>query len=391
MNYVFMDKYEGKELIGFVENNRLVDLYADGGKKEVVSYIYRGRVKDVVDGMNSAFIDIGSNKNAFLSLKDALPLDYLYEDGDYKISDFLKEGEDIIVQVKKDGTETKGAKVSTHIELPSKNIILTPYSEKIRISRKIKDREEVSRLREIAQGMKFENIGMIIRTSAYLEDSVSLVKEYEGLVEDFKKIQREKNFLPCPKLIYKPLEDWELGLVRRLGQLDRIIVKTKEDLEDLRELLRNHNLNEDKLSLDPDYNFIYDKSVYNDFKTALARKVRLGSGGSIVIDQLEALTAIDVNTESIAAKKTFRKNILKTNLEAALAISREIRLRNLSGIILVDFINMEKKEDRDKLIESLEREFQKDSVKANIYGFTKLGLLEIARTKKRKSLKEIFN
>lgn len=390
MNYIFIDTGCELDKIGFVEENRLIEIYFDSKDKTDISSIYRGRVKDIVRGMESAFIDIGFEKNAYINLKDAVSKDKLYSRDKFTITDFLREGEEVIVQVKKQGNEKKGPKVTTHIEIPSMSLILTPYSNKIRVSRKIRQREEAERLKEIGRKIQVRDYGMIFRTSSYLESEEKLENEYKSMLEIYEKLERERNFLPCPKLLYRPILDWEFLILNKLEDLDKIIVNRLEKYKEIEELLDKFELPKEKLLLDESYSFQYDERVYKYFNQALKRKLDLKSGGSIVIDELEALTAIDVNSEGVNSKKSLRKNILKTNLEAAIFISQEIRLRNISGIILIDFINMDKKEDRDYIIKVLENELNKDSIKSNIYGFTKLGLLEIARSKKRKSLKEIL-
>lgn len=392
MTYMFLDSRQGLRIVGLVQKDRLREIYIDSDlKPSNIASIYRGRVESVIKGMNSAFIDIGSENNAYLNLKDALPRDKMYDrPSDYSITDFLDQGQELIVQVKKEGSETKGPKVTTHLELGGRNIILLAYSDRVNISRKIRDRDQVARLRSLAQEIKLKDYGMIIRTSSQSVSNEELRDEYRELVGIYEKIDRERNFLPTPKLLHKPLLDWENLLVRKYANLEEIIVNGEKDFKELENLLVDQGLDPGKLRLDKDYRLDYDERVYPDLTRGLERKVNLRSGGSIVIDELEALTAIDVNTESSLGNRSFRKNVLRTNREAAREIAYQIRLRNISGIILIDFINMED-DHRELVRESLEEELRKDSIASTVYGYTRLGLLELSRTKKRRSLKEEYN
>ncbi|MFS8540852.1 MAG: Rne/Rng family ribonuclease [Tissierellales bacterium] len=392
MNYIFIDTKDGVEKVGIVENDKLVEFYLNyENKGQMVGNIYRGRVKNVLQGMEAAFVDIGDDKNAYLDLKSAIPQD-LKSKKDINIRDVVKVGQEIIVQVVKEPTETKGAKVTTNITLPGRLIILTPYSEKISISRKIQDEEEINRLKSIGEKIKTDNIGMIFRTNSQWASEELLAKEYSDLIDLFKKIEREKNFLPCPKLIYKEIELSEKVIRDSYSEkIDKIIVNDREKYNRLIELddIFFSGLKE-KLFYDEDFDINYEENILNGLKTALDRKVPLKSGGYIVIDETEALTVIDVNTGKFIGNINLEDTVVKTNLEAAEEIARQIRLRNLTGIILIDFIDMKDHKDIELIIEKLEEYLKKDKNKANIVDITKLGLVELTRRKTRNSLSNNF-
>jgi ribonuclease G len=392
MNYIFIDTKDGVEKVGIVENDKLVEFYLNyENKGQMVGNIYRGRVKNVLQGMEAAFVDIGDDKNAYLDLKSAIPQD-LKSKKDINIRDVVKVGQEIIVQVVKEPTETKGAKVTTNITLPGRLIILTPYSEKISISRKIQDEEEINRLKSIGEKIKTDNIGMIFRTNSQWASEELLAKEYSDLIDLFKKIEREKNFLPCPKLIYKEIELSEKVIRDSYSEkIDKIIVNDREKYNGLIELdnIFFSGLKE-KLFYDEDFDINYEENILNGLKTALDRKVPLKSGGYIVIDETEALTVIDVNTGKFIGNISLEDTVVKTNLEAAEEIARQIRLRNLTGIILIDFIDMKDDKDIALIIEKLEEYLKKDKNKANIVDITKLGLVELTRRKTRNSLSNHF-
>ncbi len=392
MNYIFIDIKDGIEKVGIVENDRLVEFYlGDENKSQLVGNIYRGRVKNVLQGMEAAFVDIGDNKNAYLDLKSAISHE-LKSKKDLNIRDVVKVGQEIIVQVIKEPTETKGAKVTTNITLPGRFIVITPYSDKISISKKIQDEEEINRLKAIGDKIIEDKIGMIFRTNSQGVSETILEKEYSDLVDLFRKIEKEKNFLPCPKLIYKEMDLSEKVIRDSYNEkMDRIIVNDKEKYNRLIEL-------EDiffpgikgKLFYDEDFDINYQECIINGLKSALDRKVPLKSGGYIVIDETEALTVIDVNTGKFIGNINLEDTVVKTNLEAAEEIARQIRLRNLTGIILIDFIDMKDHKDIELIIEKLEEYLSQDKNKANIVDITKLGLVELTRKKTRNSLSNNF-
>lgn len=393
MDYIFIDINQGMERVGVVENNRLVEFYINNREeKKAVGNIYRGRIINTLPGMEAAFVDIGEGKNAYLHIRDALPKNMLYEDKKPSIDKIVKNGEEIIVQIVKEPLGNKGPKVTTHITLPGNFMVLKPFSKSINVSKKIRDKDEIQRLKSIGKDMQIDNMGIIFRTKAFQIEEDILEKEYHSLINLYKKIEREKNFLPCPKLIYKEMELIHQILRDVYNEKNhKIIINNKEEYENLLELegVFLSNLQE-KLVYDKDFNIDYQGNINLEIKNALNRKVDLNSGGYIVIDEVEALTAIDINTGKYIGENNLEETVLKTNLEAAEEIAIQIRLRDIGGIIIIDFIDMKDKEDVEILLKKLRKALNKDRNRANIIEMTKLGLVEITRKKTRNSLKYDF-
>lgn len=389
MNYIFIDSNEKLNRVGIVEDDRLVEFYSEEVENEaLLGNVYRGRVTNVLNGMDAAFVDIGVGKNAYLHLKDALSLDQLYTGIKYDLDEVIKGGEDIIVQVIKEPLGTKGPKVTTHLSIPGRFLVLTPYSNKINISKRIHNPEEINRLKEIGNSIQRSGMGIIFRTvSEGVDDSV-LEEEYDSLLEIYLKIEGERNFLPTPKLIYK-----DLNIVYQVvrdnfnNENTRIIVNSQEVYKNL-SLLKNYfsqNLDE-KMVLDPDFSIENDMKIQLGIKEALDRKVSLKSGGYIVIDETEALTAIDVNTGKYIGNYSLGETVLRTNIEAAEEIAKQIRLRDIGGVIIVDFIDMKNEKHISKVLSKLNEAFKKDRNKPHIVDLTKLFLVEITRKKTRPTL-----
>lgn len=395
MRYIFVDSLNDDIRVGIVDEGRLVEFHIEEKNNEfLVGNIYRARVINVLQGMEAAFVDIGEPKNAYLHVKDALPRELLYDDNRYRISEIIKSGEEIIVQVEKEPTGTKGAKVTTHIELPGRYIVFTPFSNKINLSRKISDINEIQRLKDIGQNIIKEDMGLIFRTAAEGIDEVLLQEEYQILFNIFKKIEKERNFLPCPKLLYKePSLDYQIIRDSFNDETEKIIVNSKETYDYLKLMEGNYPFQfSHKLVLDKDFTIKYDELIQSDLKQALQRIVPLKSGGYIVIDETEALTAIDVNTGKFVGTSSLDDTVLKTNIEASEEIARQIRLRDIGGIIIIDFIDMKNKDDILKVLSHLKKSLSKDRIKTNIIDITKLGLVELTRKKIRRSLsKDLYD
>ena len=340
----------------------------------------------------SSLVDIGEGKNAYLHVKNAIPKELMHRKRDIKINEIIKNGEEIIVQVLKEASQNKGAKVTTHITLPGRFLVLTPFSSRISISRKIHEKEEIQRLQNLGKGMQKENMGIIFRTNSFGVDEDLLVEEYHMLINIYKKIERERNFLPCPKLIYSEM-DLAQQIIRDVfnDKIDRVIVNNRQKYK---KLLSFQDILfpklSDKLIYDANFSITSQPEIEKGLKTALDRKVSLKSGGYIVIDETEALTVIDVNTGKFIGSKNLEDTVVKTNLEAAEEISRQIRLRDIGGIIVIDFIDMKEDEDVDLVLNVLQKNLNQDRNKTNIIGMTKLGLVELTRRKVRNSLSSNF-
>ena len=389
MNYIFIDSKDEIVKVGLVEDEELVEFYLEEKEnKKTYGNIYRGRVERVVRGMDAAFVDIGQDKNAYLHLKQALPKDLMYKNKDYSIDEILKEGQDLIVQITKEAVASKGAKVTRHIEIKGRYIVLTPFSNKVNISKKIYEKDTIKRLKELSKDLIKDGIGLVYRTASKNVEIEKIIEEYNILFHIYKKMERERNFLPSPKLIYNE-PDMAYQVIRDLynQDIDLIKINNDSDYKDLIVMEENYPFKfSNKLELDKEFSLSLDQKLSKDIKDSLSRKVNLKSGAYLIIDQLEALTVIDVNTGKFTGSTSLKDTVAKTNIEAAKEIARQIRLRDIGGIIVVDFIDTRSKKDEDKLLGIFKSYLKRDRNKANIIDITKLGLVELTRSKKRKSI-----
>lgn len=389
MNTIYIDSRDGVNRICIVEDDRLVEYYKeDTQRHRLLGNVYRGRVQNILQGMEAAFVDIGEDKNAYLNVKDALDMEMMYKKEKHTINQVLTQGEDIIVQVVKEPLGNKGPKVTTHISIPGRYMVLTPYSSRVNISKKIRTQDEIDRLRSLGKEIQIEQMGMIFRTVSEGVESELLSEEYSELVDIFESIEAEKNYLPTPKLIYsEPV--LILQILRDYFDVTKtnVVTNNKELLKRLKTTskLKDYNL-QDRLTYDPLYNMDYHMNIQMDMKEALSRRVQLKSGGYIVIDETEALTVVDVNTGKYVGLITLDDTIVRTNIEAAVEIARQIRLRDIGGIVIIDFIDMKSKDNIDIVLNSLEKEFRKDKNKPYVVDITKLSLVEVIRKRNRPTL-----
>ncbi|WP_422486265.1 Rne/Rng family ribonuclease [Gudongella sp. DL1XJH-153] len=389
MNTIYIDSRDGVNRICIVEDDRLVEYYKeDTQRHRLLGNVYRGRVQNILQGMEAAFIDIGEDKNAYLNIKDALDREMMYKREKSTIDEVLTQGEDIIVQVVKEPLGNKGPKVTTHLSIPGRYMVLTPYSSRVNISKKIRTQEEIDRLRSLGKEIQTKQMGMIFRTVSQGVESELLSEEYLELVDIFETIEAEKNYLPTPKLIYsEPVLILQILRDYFDETKTNVVTNNKELLKRLKTTskLKDYNL-QDRLTYDPKYNMDYHMNIQMDMKEALSRRVQLKSGGYIVIDETEALTVVDVNTGKYVGLITLDDTIVRTNIEAAVEIARQIRLRDIGGIIIIDFIDMKSNDNIDIVLKKLEKEFRKDKNKPYVVDITKLSLVEVIRKRNRPTL-----
>lgn len=375
--------------IAYLEDGVLKEYYKESkSKKRLEGNVYVGKVKDVLQGMQAAFIDIGEDKNAFLHIKDVLPkksnvTGNKKEDIEkYKIKDYIKPNQSILVQVKKDSNNVKGARVSTNIQVPGKFVIILPENDFITASQKIEDIEERKRLINIVQKKK-ENmkIGIIIRTAANGRNEEEIKEDIENTLNEWKSIKEnfEKTEEKVPRIIKENesiLEKIILDIA--YNGLEKIYVNTKNTEEQVENILRNMNIKTIKVKLEEkDLEKKYD--ICEQIEKMKNRKVWLKCGGFITIDKTEALTAIDVNSGKFTGKENLEKTVLKVNKEATIEIAKQLRLRDIGGIIIIDYIDMEEEKSREEIKEILRQNLKLDRAKTQIMEFTKLNLLELTR------------
>lgn len=382
-----------------LELGQLAELYIERKKDiSLVGNIYKGKVVKILPGMQSAFVDIGLEKATFLHVADVhSSFDYSIFGEDIEetipfhvpIEELLQEGQEVLVQVSKDPIGTKGARVTSYITLPGRYLVLMPGVEHIGISRRISNENERARLKELVSALKPQNIGLIIRTASEGCAEEEIKKDIDFLMLLWENIQRKKDNVSSPHLLYSDL-DLAFRSVRDLlgHEVSKLIIDSEDEYKRLLEFVNTYFPKlTTKIELYEGSEPIFDAyGIELEIPKTLGRRVWLKSGGYIVIDQTEALTAIDVNTGKFVGKATLEDTILKTNLEAVKEIAYQIRLRNLGGIIIIDFIDMEKEENRNKLFTAFQEAMSKDRVKSTIFQVSDLGLIQMTRKRVRESL-----
>lgn len=374
------------ENILLLEDGILTEKYVDSKyKKRLEGNIYIGKVQNIFPGLQAAFINVGENKNAFIHLKDVLPkVDVTKEKNTdidkQNISKILKVGMPIIVEIKRDSYNKKGARASTHINLPGRYLVLLPNSSFVTISQKIEDVEERERLKKIVKDMLPENMGAIIRTSAVNKSAEDLQRELVRLVEKWNEIINIKfDGKDFPKLISKADEMLDKILIDLMDKdLERIYVDSDELKEKLSKKLAGWNKEDIEIVCDVEKAML-KYNIQKQIDVAESRKIWLKSGGFITIDKTEALTAIDVNSAKFTGKLNLEETAFLINKEAAIEIEKQIRLRDIGGIIVIDFIDLKDEKHKKELVEIFSRELKKERTKVQIEGFTKLNLLELTR------------
>lgn len=370
---------EWETIAAIVEKQRVAELFFERKPPEVkVGNIYLGKVKDVLPGIEASFIDIGHMKNAFLFFHDApvwLPdLEFATK------AESLRKGQHLLVQLTKHPMSGKGARVSTEIALAGKFAVFLPHSNKIAISRKIPDKIRAS-IKEKVEPLKNLNYGFIVRTAATSASTKQIKDELISLKRLWRQIDKSSKSLTPPAIAYEEL-DLDLRLIRDLfsDEYDKCIVENPALHKKIKKfLIRKDPSLLKKLELDEEGQIYKKYKINNAIEEASNRVVKLRSGGYIAIDHTEALTAIDVNTGRYIGKHSLEQTILKTNLEAAEEIARQLRLRDIGGIIVIDFIGMLEESSKNKLFKKFQKALEADRSKTKILGLSSLGLIEMTR------------
>ena len=380
MYNILIDKENERTIVAVVQDGELVELYNEkNAEKRLEGNIYLGKIKNIIPGMQSAFIDIGEEKNALVHIKDIIPkasnvTGNVYEDiSKYDIAKIVKPGDEILVQVKRDCNEQKGPRVTKDIKINGKLVILMPYSNFITISQKVQNEDEIKRLKEIAKKELPEGFGVIIRTASEGKSKEEISSEIHLLLNFWNNLLKRANEIKNKNLAPVKIYDND-GIVGKIitdlaeNNLENIYTNDKEVVEHFETM-------KDKI--------IVQKDVLEKFevknKMKLERKIWLNCGGFITIDKTEALTAIDVNSGKFTGNKNLERTVLKVNREATKEIAKQIRLRDIGGIIIIDYIDMEEEKDKEEIRNYIIECFKQDRSKVQVLEFTKLGLLEITR------------
>lgn len=387
---IIIIKKNGEKQIALTNEEKLVEFYNEekiDTRNE--GNIFVGIVKDILDGMESAFVDIGTEKNSYIHLKDLLPKvdetkkeNINISDTNISIRDVIKKNDKILVQVKKDSNNLKGARISTHISLPSKYIVLMPNTNIVTISQKIENKEEQERLIKLVKEKLSPNNGAVIRTSAegknqeIIEDIKQVEELWKKIDNDYKKVNKSE-----PQLIYKSQDIVQKMLIDLTDKkISRVISNNDKELENVKEFTNgSKEFEKIKFEIKPlkDIEQIYDLDT--QIEKIEKRKIWLKCGGFITIDKTEALTAIDVNTGKCTEGKNLEDVIYKVNEQATIEIAKQLRLRDIGGIIIIDYIDMLREQDKENIEKLLKECLKEDRTKTQVEGFTKLDLMELTR------------
>lgn len=390
--------------VALLEKGQPVEIYIERrGHERLVGNIYYGKVQNVLPGMQAAFVDIGLERNAFLYagdiLADRADFQFPREKGGEgnqesippapQIQDVVKPGQEIMVQVLKEPVGAKGARVTTHITLPGRTLVLMPTVHYVGVSRRIADEEERDRLRAVLDTVRPPDMGVIVRTAAVGKSSEEFKTDLDFLIRLWQRIQKKRTLVSAPRLLHEE-EALVFRTIRDLftPDIDRLTINDQEFYERIQIIANIISPQlKGKVVLYQGEEELFDRyDLENKIDKALSRKVWLPNGGYIVIDQTEALTSIDVNTGRFVGSHNLQETITEANCEAAKEIARQLRLRDISGIIIVDFIDMEDIADKERVLNTLREEMKKDRTKSNVLGITQLGLVELTRKKMRHSI-----
>ncbi len=383
-----------------MEDDRLMEIYYGHPTQEkIVGNIYKGKVEDVLPGLGSAFVNVGEKKSLFLSkgeINDAIVVERGFKPwaGSAPINKLLRPGQTLILQVRRGGIGSKNPQGTTKISLPGRFWVFLPTEDRLGVSRRIESVRIHRRLRRLARDLKKDGEGMIARTAAQWASKEDLTRDYQFLSETWGGIETAAKKSSAPQLLYKTM-----GLVQTILR-DRL-------LPDVNEVIVDSEFFQEKITYFLDYMYMpeYKNRIHlhrekaplfqhyhleEQIQETLSRRVNLAGGGSLVIDETEALIAIDVNTGGDVKHRNQQAAILNTNLEAATEIARQLRLRQMSGIIIVDFVDMDSTRNEQMLIERINEELKKDRISADFVDITPLGLAEITRKRAGESLADML-
>ncbi len=383
--------------VALVENGIVQELFVERtAKRGLVSNIYKGKVVRVLPGMQAAFVEIGLSRTAFLHANDIVSSKK--ESEETSISELLHEGQMITVQVMKDMLGSKGARLTSDLSIPSRFLVYMPFGEHIGVSQRIENEQERDRLKNIIKQIKDEHSqslkgGVIVRTAAEGVSEDELRQDMAYLIKLWQHIEDKKQKVQVPTLIYEELPLYQ-RIIRDLviQNISKIFVDSRETFGKILEFVRDFVPSaEEKLEHYPGERPLFELyNVEDDLQKALSRKVALKSGGYLIIDQTEAMTTVDVNTGSFVGSRTLEDTVFKTNLEATHAIARQLRLRNLGGIIIIDFIDMQEDDHRTQVLKAFEKMLSRDHAKTKITQVSELGLVEMTRKRTRESLEHLL-
>lgn len=403
--------------VALLENGVVSELLIERSRDlGILGNIYKGRVVKILPGMQAAFVDIGLERTAFLYVTDVREgveeYEAMMKEGDegiefesefgsvrfsqassVPIEDLLKEGQEVLVQVSKEPLGTKGARITSHISLAGRHLVFTPTVDHVGVSRRIESEKERKRLKDLVMGMRPPGTGFIVRTVSEGKSEEELKSDMAYLTKLWENIQKRRETVSAPSMIHSEL-NLTLRVIRDMFSADisRLVIDSGEEYEKAMEFVNTFmpKLAEFVELYDGEEPIFDAYGIELEISRALGRRVWLKSGGYIIIDQTEALTAIDVNTGRYTGKKKLEDTVLKTNLEAVKEVAYQLRLRNMGGIIIIDFIDMDRPANRDKVYNALQEALKKDKARTNILRISEFGLIEMTRKRVRESLNQLL-
>lgn len=378
MKKIIIESLVSSQKTAILEDDKLVELLIeDNIKNKTVSNIYRGIVKKVIPGIEACFVDIGTDKLAYLQLKK---------------DQNIKAGQEILVQINKEAIGTKGAKLNIEISLAGRYLVYIPSNDRVTISNKIVEEKERFRLKKLAKSINKDNLGVIIRTEAQGCTREELQADIDELRSQYDQILKEYKLGMGPKLLYKGLDFGSKYVKDNINNdIDKIVTNSNIKYDELKDILQSIDKEYVKKLVLENNKDIFDLyRVSGQVDKALNKKVWLKSGGYLIIEKTEALTVIDVNTGKFTGNIKLDETVFKTNTEAAKEIARQLRVRDIGGIIIIDFIDMHKKEYKEEILRLLDSELKKDKRKSEVLGMTKLGLVEVARRRDKDSIDKYY-
>jgi ribonuclease G len=406
-NEILISATPGETRVAILEKKQFIELHVERARsKSVVGSVVKGKVMRVLPGMQAAFVDIGLEKAAFLYAGDYVEDIEELDESDGRdrqrgrrnrrapsIETLVREGQEIVVQIAKEPIGSKGARITSHISIAGRHLVLTPWAQRVGVSRKIDSDRERRRLRDIVQRVKPADLGFIIRTAGEGTRDADLEADVRYLTTVWDDIQIRKDQVRAPAVLYSE-PSLALRVIRDFANADtkRIVIDSPSAHAEMQAFV-DQFVAEPKPRIDlyrgalP----IFDEfAIEEQIDANLGRKVWLKSGGSLIVDQSEALTAIDVNTGRFVGKRDLEETVLRTNLEAVREIVNQLRFRNIGGLIILDLIDMDSAENRDKVYRALQQELRQDKAKTNILKISELGLVEMTRKRTRENLVQML-
>lgn len=390
-----VEPYETR--VAVLDDGKLINLFIERGEP-LAGNIYKGRVANVLPGMEAAFVDIGLERNAFLHVGDIRSQRLAGEEveesfGRGAIAERLRAGQEILVQVTKEPMGSKGARVTTYVALPAYYLVLMPTVNYVGVSRRIENEQERRRLRQLADRVRPKGMGVIVRTAAEGATEKELADDIQFLLQIWNRVEERSRASKAPALVYQ-----DLRLIRRVvrdqftDEVTQFLIDSPEEFRRVQDLLNSFASKlKSRVQLYREAEPIFEHTgVEKEIEKALHRKIWLKSGGYIVIDRTEALTVIDVNTGKFVGKTDLATTIFRTNMEAVGEIVRQITLRDIGGIILADFIDMENEGHRKQVLAALHEAVRRDRAKFHIIDLTQLGLVEITRKRVHQDLEGVM-